>query len=178
MKKKLLLIVSILSILVIFSGCTKEKKEEEKKETLKEIVYQDDKTGYKTVFKFKEDEDYKITDTDTDGKYKEIEIESEKLNIELEIYYTDHYSGGYNTQKENRKNSDGYKEYKWNKYEGYIYNADKHKVDFNILLDDSGDRDIVLFGTMDYKDSKTYDVLESFNSTSFQNFMNSIEFTK
>jgi hypothetical protein len=174
MKKKSLLLLLLCAVLLVFSGCTKN----EAKEKYKELVYEDEKTGYTTTFKFKENENYVITDDDEDGKYKQIEIENADLNVELEIYYTDHYTGGYEKQKDNRKASEGYKEYKWNNYEGYIYNADKDKVDFNIFLGNFDERDVVLFGTLDDIDStlKT-NILEVFNGESFQNFMNSIVFS-
>lgn len=176
MKKKYILLILLCSSLLVFTGCTNKK--EEKKEVNKTIEYLDDKTGYKTVFTFNSNEDYEVTDTETDGKYKEITIQSKKLNIELEIYYSDHYTGGYAKQKENREGSDGYKEYTWGDYKGYIYNVDEDDLDFNIFLENFDERDIVLFGTIDDIDStlKT-NVLEAFNSDSFQNFLKSIKFS-
>jgi hypothetical protein len=87
----------------------------------------------------------------------------------------------YNSSKENRATKEGYKEYKWGKYEGYIYSVDKNSLNFNIMLLDGGDdaMSVNLFGAV-YKIKYDGDdiMTENFEKDAVQKFMKSIEFTK
>ena len=78
--------------------------------------------------------------------------------------------------QKNRSTSTEYKEYKWNKYNGYSYDGDKYSINFNILLKENDNKAKVLFGAMEYEDYKTADVSENFKSKSIQDLLNSITF--
>ena len=122
-----------------------------------------------------QESDFEIKENHS-GKYTELIINSEAKNFEWQIYHTDSTEKSYETGKENRKNSNGFKEYEWNGKKGYIYNADKFSLDFNILLNTNDGDAKVLFGSLSYKDSTKADILNYFQSEEFQKIMNSIEF--
>jgi hypothetical protein len=175
MKKKFIYGLFVLVALLTVVGCTKEKKEKKEEVETRTLTYTDNKTGYTTEFNYKDGQGYEITDYDNDGKYTEITIKNHKLNFEVEIYYTDVYSGGFEKAKDNRKESDGFKEYTWGKYKGYRYDVDDDDLYFDILLEE-GERDISLFGSFEVEDEKN--VLEAFDSESFQSFLSSMKFKK
>ena len=177
MKKKIVLSLMLIVSIFMITGCgskKEEKKKESKKEdTMKEIVLKDEGFGT-TTFKYDKNKDYEIKE-ETGGKYKTLIISSEEENFEVEIYHVDTSDDGYNSTKENRSNSDEFKEYTWNKYKGYSYDGSKTGISFNILLKD-GKEAKVLFGEFDYKDYKTANIAETFKSVSIQNLLNSITF--
>ena len=176
MKKKFIYGLLVIAVLFVITGCTEKKKEEKKEEDTKTIEYKDIKTGYTTKFTCGRDSGYEVKDQDGSGKYLEITLANKRLNMEVEIYYTDTYTGGYEKAKENRKDSDGFKEYNWGKYSGYIYNVDDDSLYFDILLDDKGERDTSLFGSFEVdNDAKVLDV---FDGESFQNLLKSMNYEK
>lgn len=176
MKKKIVLSLMLIASLFMITGCESKKNEEKKKvkeeNTMKEIVLTDDNYGI-TTFKYDKEKDYEIKEN-AGGKYKELIITSEKENFELQIYHTDQSEDSYKIAKENRSNSDEFKEYTWNKYKGYSYNGSKTGISFNILLEDGK----VLFGEFSYVDYKTADLTETFKGEAIQNLLNSITFKK
>ena len=174
MKNRILIVALIFTLIasaLVLSGCG---------EKMEEITLRDNNTGYTTIFKYPEGQSFKKTDEDLDsGKYAQITIENETNNIELEIYYFDESKNIYNSSKDGRKDNDGFKEYSWNKHDGYIYNVDEDSLYFNIVLqDETADGGIIgLFGSIskiDYNESTK--IIDSFNSKEFQDFMNTIEF--
>ena len=174
MKNKLLIVFLIIVLIgsaILLSGCGKK---------MSEITIKDNKTGYTAVFKYPEEQTFKVTDEDQDsGKYVEMTIENEANNIELEVYFFDESKNIYNSSKDNRKDDEGFKEYNWNKHEGYIYNVDDDSLYFNIVLqDETADGGIIgLFGSVSKLDyNKETKILESFDSKDFQDFMNTVEF--
>ena len=182
MKKRYLFIMLFASLL-LFAGCTNKKEEEKKKEEpkTKEISLKDEKSGYTIKFTFDEKEKFELTKTDTSGKFIEGIIQNEDYNMEMQIYFTEMTNTSYKSSKENRATKEGYKEYKWGKYEGYIYSVDKNSLNFNIMLLDGGDdaMSVNLFGAV-YKIKYDGDdiMTENFEKDAVQKFMKSIEFTK
>ena len=176
MKKKTIIVLFLCALTLLFTGCTNKK--EEKKEEFETIEIKDEKTGYLTTFKYTKGKDYKVTDTNTDGKYVEVEMEVKSLNLEIEMYYFEISNIGWNKNIETRKESEGYKEFTWNGYKGYIYKADDKNLYFNILLKDGGNESmsLCLFGEVDAIDYNKGKVLENFTGEEFQKFMNTIEF--
>ena len=178
MKKKLLIITVFIALITLVTGCTEKKKEEDKKETL---TIKDDKTGYTATFKYDKSEDFKITDTDKDGKFIEVTIKSEKNNIKMEFYFFEMTNTSYNISYNTRKEQEGFKEYTFGKYKGYIYGVDDDDFDLNILLYDGGDSDmsIGLFGDIEKINEKVgNNIVSIFESKAVSDFMKSIEFTK
>ena len=178
MKKKIVLSLLLIVSLFMITGCGSNKKEEKKKETkkedtMKEIVLSDKEFGT-TTFKYDKNKDYEVK-IEEGGKYKTLVISSKKENFEVEIYHVDSSDDGYKSLKENRSKTDEFKEYTWNKYEGYSYDGSKTGISFNILLKD-GKEAKVLFGEFDYVDYKTADIIETFKSDSVQNLLKSITF--
>lgn len=177
MKKKIVLSLMLIVSLFMITGCgskkTEKKKETKKDDSIKEIVLKDEGFGT-TTFKYDKDKDYEV-EIKEGGKYKTLVISSEKENFEVEIYHTDTSDDGYNSLKESRSNTDEFKEYTWNKYNGYSYDGSKTGISFNILLKDGAEAK-VLFGEFDYKDYKTADVSETFKGESVQKLLNSITF--
>ena len=172
MKKKILnigIVIMLIANLIILTGCEKNK----------EIVLKDNNEGFVTTFKYPESQAFEVTEEDNDsGKYAQMVIENKTNNIELEIYYFEETKDSYNSSKDSRKDDEGFKEYKWNNYEGYIYSVYDDSLYFNILLQDESEDDMIigLFGsveTIEYGEGK---IIDSFESEDFQNFMKSIEF--
>ena len=176
MKKKTIIVLFLCMITLVFTGCDNKKVNKEKEYETIEI--KDEKTGYTTTFKYEKGKDYKITDTETDGKYVKVEMEAKSLNLEVEMYYFDITNIGWNNNIESRKNSEGYQEFTWNVYKGYIYKADDTDLYFNILLKDGGNESmsICLFGDVDAINYNKGKVTENFTGEEFQKFMNTIEF--
>ena len=171
MKKQFLKAFVIALILVtsvfVLTGC----------ESKKEIVLKDDKTGYTTIFKYPENQDFVVTDEDKDsGKFVEMTVENKSNNIELEMYYFEELRTTYDSGKEYNKEDEGFKEYKWGKYDGFIYSVSENSLYFNILLQEENGDVIGLFGAVSTIDYNNTNITESFNSKDFQDFMNSIEF--
>lgn len=178
MKKKMALVLCVGILLFGLSGCGKQEgeKQDNKADNLAKIVLKDEGYGT-TTFTYANDLDFKIQENHS-GKYTELIINSEEKNFEWQMYHTDSTEKSYETGKENRKNSKGFKEYEWNGKKGYIYNADKFSLDFNILLNTTEKDAKVLFGSLSYKDSTKADILNYFQSEDFQKIMNTIEFTE
>ena len=173
-KKYIFLIIGIIVAVVVLSLFLLLGNENKK-----ELVLKDNKTGYTTIFKYPKSQTFEITDEDQEGgKFAEIIVKNEANNIELEMYYYEESKNLYNTIKEDRKEDEGYKEYKWNNYEGYIYNVDDESLYFSILLQDETEESdaICLFGSVDAIDYNEANTPEAFDSEEFQNFMKSIEF--
>ena len=171
MKKRILIGIFIILVVVTITGCG--KKEDKNK---KDLIIED--SGYgKTVLKYKQDKDYEVKE-EVGGKYKEIFVTSNSENFTMQLYHTDSTDVGYNTGKDNRKENVGFKEYTWNGLNGYIYNANKNGVSFNILLKTTDGRAKVLFGNIEPNDMKTANVLELFESDDFQKMMSSITFSE
>ena len=172
MKKKILnigIVIMLIASLVILTGCEKNK----------EIVLKDNNEGFVTTFKYPESQNFEVTDEDSDsGKYAQMVIENKANNIELEIYYFEESKDSYESSKDTRKNDEGFKEYKWNNYEGYIYSVSEDSLYFNILLQDESEDDMLigLFGSVEGIEYGEGNIVDSFNSEEFQNFMKSIEF--
>ena len=182
MKKSYIILLLFVFLLTGCFGTVKKNGNDENKiENYKDIIYKDENTGYKTKFAFPESEKYEIKSTDNSGKYTEITIVNEELNIELEMYYTTNYEGGFESFKENRINSEGFKDYNWNKYMSYSYGATNDKINFVSLLDTSRERneDFQLFGTVSLIDlTKNDNIIDVFNGEKFQNFMDTMVFER
>ena len=176
MKKKTIIVLFLCALTLVFTGC--DKKEKAKETEYETIEIKDEKTGYLTTFKYEKGKDYKITDTKTDGKFVEVEMESKKHNLEIQMYYFEISNIGWNNNIERRKNNEGYQEFTWNGYKGYIYNANDSDLYFNILLKDGGNSSmsLCLFGDIDAINYNKGKVTENFTSEEFQKFMNTIEF--
>lgn len=163
MKKFVLSLVALVSIITL-AGCGV-------KDTRKEVVITD--TGFgTTTLKYDENKDYTVK-TNEGGKYTEVVIKSVTDNFEIELYHTDVTASLYASTKENRKeNSEGYQEFKWNNYEGYIYNADKYSLKFLIKYDDKH----ALFGDVSAYNYNSANMLEDFKGESIQALLNSVNF--
>jgi len=189
MKKKLLFVLMLLSAVTLISGCTskkEEKKEENKKADISEgqretITIKDDKSGYKATFTFDKSKKFKVTKTDTSGKSVDVIIQNQDANIELEFYFVEMSQASYESANKTRKSHEGYKEYTFNKYKGYIYSVSSHNFNFNLLLEEgkSPYNSISLFGAIQQINyDKEKSIVEIFESKDVQDFLNSIEFTK
>ena len=177
MKKKALLILLLITAVFTLSACKKdegETKKEEQQETKKEIVIKDEDFGT-TTLSYDENKDYEVTQEKT-GRYNTTTIVSKKENFELELYHTDSVVVSWNELKEDRSSKNGYKEYSWNKLEGYSYDGSKYSIRFNVKLATSDNNVKVLFGEMRYESYEDADVLNTFNSSSVQDLLNSITF--
>lgn len=176
MKKKIILSFAIILTLCLITGCSKKSENNSKKNVSsdEEIIIKDEGFGT-TKLSYSKDKDYKVS-FDNTGKYTTVKVESEKENFVLEMYHFDSVVVSYEEGKENRKNSNEFKEYKWNGYEGYSYNGDKYSIDFNVLLKTNDNKVKALFGTVSYSDSNTANVSEVFKSSEFQKLLKSISF--
>ena len=172
MKKKILIIGIIIIIIAGLLIVTISNNE-------KELVLKDEKTGYITTFKYSKNQTFEITNEDKDsGKFVQMTVENKANNIELEMYYFEQSKSSYDSSKDSRKDDEGFKEYKWNNYEGYIYNVSNDSLYFNILLKDETEDNLAigLFGSVNAIDYNEANIPESFNSKEFQNFMKSTKF--
>ena len=175
MKNKIIVLITIFTLLFLVAGCKKE--ETIKKDDNNSIILEDVNKGFKTTFSYPKNFKYEVKDI-TGGKYKEITIDNEKNNIAFDMYYFEILDSSYIGAMDTRKNSDGFKEYKWGNYDGYIYNVSKTSLNVNILLrkETKKKKAVGIFievSPIKYKDA---DVLELFNSKDIQNLLNSIVF--
>ena len=177
MKKKIL--ACILSFILVLSvaGCGKDKKEE-KKDDSKVLTYEDG--GYKTTFKDATKGNFELKDGSTSGKFKEVKLENKSKNIKATMYYVEMVDETYDVMENSRKEKEGYKTYKWNNLDGYIYEASKDSLNFNIHLAQKEDKEygVILFGEVEAIDSSKANVLEDFNSDEVQKLLNTVEFTR
>ena len=178
--KKLLFIVLpvilVIVVLLIFVGFKKNKKDE-----IKEIVYKDNKSGYTLKFKIPKNSQYVVKDINQEGgRFAELIMENKEKNVELQMYYFEITDENYKKIKQDRSETAGYKEYKWNNYDGYSYLGDKYSVSFNMYLKEETDnnRAVCLFGSMEYINNDNANSLEVFNSEEFQNMMQTMEFSE
>lgn len=179
MKKVVFSIISIILIIVVlftFICCRKNKKNEEK-----EVIYKDEKSGYTLKFKIPQDSKYLVKDIDQEGgRFAELTMENKEKNVEIVMYYFEITDENYKKIQQDRVETAGYKEYKWNQYDGYSYLGDKYSVSFNMYLKGETDtsRAVCLFGSMEYINNDNANSLETFNSEEFQKIMNTMEFSE
>jgi len=178
MKKRILLLIIMVSLLFVVSGCNKSTTTK-KNDDLKTIELNDKNHGFNTTFYYSKNEKYEVKEQ-TGGKYKEIVIKNEKNNIEFDIYYFEILDNNYESSKSTRKDSEGFKEYKWGDYKGYIYNANKYSLNFNILLrKQAGDKSAVgIFGEVSALNYSKADVVTDFNKKEIQDLLSSIIFNE
>ena len=174
--KSILVIGLMIIVLFTFTGCGKK----DEKEDLKSIIYKDEKSGYTLTFKAPKDSKFEVKEEQNTGKFNEMIINNEDLNVSLDIYYVEMTDSSYNSGKEARSADEGYKEYKWNKYDGYSYNGDKYSTYFEVYLDNDNSEGMMigLFGSVEYINYDNANVLEAFNSDDLQKFLSSMEFSK
>lgn len=171
MKKKILLLL-MFSILFI-TGCKNVKPVDENNK----LVIKDKDSGYTIKFSYPKSDNY-TTKEELGGKFVESIIKNEEKNIKMDVYFFESTYNSFSSTKISRKNDDTFKEYNWNNYEGYIYNADKYSLNFNILLKkDNESNCIALFGEVSPINYKDADIVEIFNSKDIQDLFNTIEFS-
>lgn len=175
--KKIMYTLAVLVLVVTITGCGSKKEKKSNNETM---TIEDKNNGFKTTFTYPKDKKFEIEDAKEEGKYKEVIIKNTDKNIKMDLYYFEIYDSSFESAKESRSNSDNYKEYTWNGYKGYIYNGNKYSLLFNILLkgESDGKMGVGLFGSVDYLDYNSANVLESFNSSDIQDLLNTIKFEK
>ena len=173
--KKILVSLLLVVALVSLTACGKKEDKKEEQNT-KEVVINDEGFG-KTTLAYNKDLDYKV-DEAHDGKYMDVIISSENENFEFELYHFDISETGYNLNKENRKNQEGYKEYKWNGLEGYVYNVSNDSTYINILLKNNDGQLKALFGSLTSINYNTANIPGVVESDNFQKLLNSIKFSE
>ena len=172
MKKGIVLLLLVVCMIAL-TGCGKKTTTKEKEED-KKIVIKDEGFGT-TTMTYSNNKDYKVEEEHS-GKYTTVKVTSEKENFIIEMYHFDISSASYGIGKTNRSDSEGFLEYTWNNYLGYIYNANKSGVNFNIMLKDNSKGSKALFGTVSSVNSADENVIETFKSDSVQKLLNTIVF--
>ena len=185
--KKILISLLLAVTIVSLTGCGKKNETKgndttNKNETInnvvttKNITLEDEDFGI-TTFTFDGNKDYEIRE-EYAGKYVDVTISSKNDNFKLQLYHFLTNDISYENNKESRKESSNYKEYKWNNFDGYTYNGSKNSIDFNIFLKNNNGEVKALFGSMEYKDDETANIPEFFESDTFQKFINTITFSE
>lgn len=185
MKKFVLSFLAIVLMTIIcctFTGCGQNKNEQsDQSSQSKEIEFKDNNSGYTLKLKVPVDSQYVVQNIDQDsGRFAKLTMVNKEKNVELQMYYFESTDTSYENIKNDRSKTEGFKEYKWNKYDGYSYLGDKYSVSFNVYLRGENDenRAVCIFGSLEYTDIDKANVLETFNSDEFQKIMNSMEFSE
>ena len=177
MKKKFIFSLLIILSLFVITGCNSKKEDKEKEETLIKIT--DNDKGYVTTFKTVNNKFVQ-----TNPKYNH--VDSDDLGIFISLDYIESTKEAYDYARTHNFIGVEYAEgtvidYKWNKYDGYLYDISQTEMSFRILLEDDPDNSIVLSGFVGPKtDSKNKndDLTKFIENKDFQKFLNSIEFKK
>lgn len=174
MKKKILLSILVLAMLFVVTGCGKSNNGNSNKKSGENLIKitEADK-GYVTTFK---------TDKFTQKDPKYSQIHSEELGVFISFQYIESSKEAYDYAKTHNflgveYSEDEVKDYKWNKYDGYSYGIKDNEMYFRILLEQNGDNVIVLSAFVGPK-KEGIDFAKVFDSSDFQKFLNTIEFTK
>ena len=177
MKKKLLLISLLTISLFIFSGCNKTGKKESSKEN---ITINDSTLGYKTSFFYDKNDGFKFVRKETGGKYSEIIFNNQKKNLAFDMYYSQTKVPVSESLKESRSEKKYYKEYKFDKYDAYVYNDydDELYLVINLNKDTKTNYITELFVSIEKIDYNTKEIVfDIFNDDVIQKFFNSIKIT-
>ena len=176
MKRKIFLSLLIIVALFTITGCGKKTESSVNKSSDNLITITDPKErGYVTTFK-------SINNfVQPNPKYSH--IDNEELGIFMSFEYIESTKEAYDYAKTHNYLGREYaagevKEYKWNKYDGYSYGIADNEMYFRILLEDTGDKVVVLSAYVGPKDGKDVDFAKTFDSSDFQKFLNSIEYKK
>ena len=207
--KKIYKIITILLIVIVITGCTskKPKEEEEEKELLKySVTIFDEAHEYFTTLNYEgEDELFTIKkqklSIDDDGFQHNL-IESRSMSINLEAYHSEGKVGTLDELKKKYENTEGYKEYTWNNYPGFLYNANENEASFALIVEgydiyasdedeeekynENGDpilhietenieKEVLLFGKITCMEGKKCNALSSFRRKEFQTLLRTFE---
>ncbi len=177
MKKLKIIIILLLPILLLSTGC--EKKQEPKDE-IKEIEFLDQKLNYKTTFQVEKGSSFSdIKKDENSGSSEVFSFRNEKLDVFFEMYYNVIRLNTYESLKNSRKEKKFYKEFSLGNYQGYGYSDSDDKVYLNILLSQEDNTVIVLFVSMErIDDNNKIILLEVFEEEEIQNLLKSITFEK
>ena len=171
MRKKVFIILMVMSV-IFLSGCGNSKPKNEV------ITLEDSNLKYKTTFEFEKADGFKLEKEETGGKYKEIIMKNELENLKFDMYYSDNSDDAYKSLKEGRSTKKNYKEYKYGKYDAYVYSDYDSDLNLIIKLTDEKNKVISLYVYIETINFDNSDVVyEMFNREVIQNFFNSIELT-
>ena len=181
--KKLLISILVLTTLLNLSGCNSKNEQKENNEetnnnivSTKSVTLEDEDIGI-TTFKFDSNKDYEIKE-EYSGKYVDVTLSSKIENFELQLYHFITNDISYENNKNSRSESNNFKEYKWNDFDGYTYNGSKNSISFNIFLKNNDGEVKALFGEMSSQNIENANISEFFESENFQKFLNTITFSE
>jgi len=138
----------------------------------------DQKTGYKTTFKYPAKKGYSVEKSEENtGTFPSVTFVNEEKNIKCEIYYYETSNSLFERNKSLRENSDNYKEFTINGYNGYSYTAGLVLQSDILLKKSEDDRNLVLYIFMEkYDEQKDGNMNEIFNSNEMQEILKTIKF--
>ena len=139
--KKVFKLFAILLMVFIITGCTTKPPQDEEEEEPK-LIYNlsvdDEAHGYYTALYYEEGSGFAMMNPKLlidDAGFQHGTYSNVEMGIEFEAYHREGPVGSLDSLKKKYANSEGYKEYTWNKYPGFIYNANENHVSFALIVD-------------------------------------------
>ncbi len=180
MKKKCLSISLVIIMLVVglftFVGCGDKKKDENKEasKSYTTITVKEYGDGDREATFDNSKEIFKINEEYADATAATVLV-SDKLGVQLNMYITDTVK-----QEIEQIEHDKIQEYTWNGFKGYAFDNYAGSIRFIIILEDNGDKLIVVRGdirTISATDTEI-DVKAIMDSNEIQEILNSIKYSK
>ena len=179
MKKIIISIVMVASLLLLVTGCEKKEKTKEKpQETgMSTAELFDEKMGINTKFSYNATDNFTEFEKEDGGASKSMTFKNEDLDVKFEMYYNVMTKTSYDKSQETRSAQKYYKEYKFGEYAAYVYGEYDDGLYLNILANvDNFDNASVLFVSIDRIDNnKEVIVSDVFAENTIQDFFNSMK---
>ncbi|MBQ3306590.1 MAG: hypothetical protein IJG68_00195 [Bacilli bacterium] len=177
MKKRVLLVVLLSISLILITGCGKEKNVEEtdsftiKSESQEELLFTYPK---RMSFQIKAQE-HQFENSDYVYHYYEVYNPDYYFSMKLSLQKSGRTY--YDLTKRSSSTAQGFKEYKWNGYEGFAY-TDSQSVFFYVaLVQDDKDYFTLLVGEGN-SNNPHEEIMKVFNEEDLQNVLNTMTYKK
>lgn len=184
MNKKVLIIIAIIAVLgiglFVLTGCGNKEENNESintsEETSNKITITEEDKGYVTTFDT-------INNKFNQKKPEYKQVNSDDLGVFISFQYIGSSKEAYDYYKTHNFLGNEYaegevKDYTWNNYSGFTFNAKENEMYFRILLVDNPENSVVLSGYVGKQSGKDTDIMKAFDNEDFQKFLNSIQFEK
>lgn len=139
--KRIFKLFAILLFVFIITGCTtKPPQNEDEDEVIltQSLSVYDKAHGYYTALYFEDGSGFIMMNPKyliDDAGFQHGTYSNTEMGIEFEAYHREGPVGSLDSLKKKYADSEGYKEYTWNKYPGFVYNANENHLSFALIVD-------------------------------------------
>ena len=175
MKKKILSVLLMTIMFFGLTGCGGNSADKDK------LTYKDDSLKLTSEFEYNKDDGFEFVKNVPDGRFAEIEFRNKKENLYFDMYYTETSKEQIEILKNDRKEKKYFKEYKFDKYDAYVYSDFESNLYLIVDLKENKDTNslIELFVGIELEEfDKDAVVFDIFNKDIIYNFFSSIKITE